>query len=135
LPHLSPILLSATFHQVRVRIPPVTEGREVPPHLTSGVAGGRPVDERDFHGLVVERESRTPPTRTRKTLDAEEIGHRSIRAAADLGLRRPVLDSALPSVCKPPPCPPFSYNRIVHSNLELALGWVARQRNHRRGDS
>lgn len=90
------------------------------------------VDERDLDGLVAERESHTPPPRTRKTLDAGEIGRQSVRAAADLGLPRPVLNSALPLVCKPPPCPPCSYQHIAHSNLELALGRVARRRNRRR---
>jgi hypothetical protein len=92
----------------------------------------RLVDERDLDGLVAERESRAPPPRTRKTLDTREIGRWSIRAAADLGLPRPVLDSALPSVCKPPPCPPCSYQRIAHPNLELAFDWVARRRNRHR---
>jgi hypothetical protein len=81
----------------------------------------RSVDERDLDGMVAERESHAPPPRMWKTLDAREIGRQSIRVTADLGLPRPVLDSALPSVCKPPPCPPCSYQRIADPNLELGV--------------
>jgi hypothetical protein len=73
--------------------------------------------ERGLDGLVAERESRTPPPRTQKALDAGEFDRRSIRATADLGLPRPVPYSALSSICIPPPYPPCSYQRLARSNL------------------
>jgi hypothetical protein len=73
-------------------------------------------------GLAVGLESCTPPSRTQRTLDAGAIDRRNIGATADLGLLRPVLYPALPSVCKPSPRSPCPYRRLAFSNLELALG-------------